>query len=50
MAYIELKDVTRVYPGGNGGIHALDGVDLQVEKGELCIVVGPERRGQDHGA
>ena len=29
MAYIELKDVTRVYPGGNGGIHALDGVDLE---------------------
>ena len=24
MAYIELKDVTRVYPGGNGGIHALE--------------------------
>ena len=46
MAYIELKDVTRVYPGGNGGIHALDGVDLQVEKGELCIVVGPSGAGK----
>lgn len=46
MAYIELKDVTRVYPGGNGGIHALDGVDLQVEKGELCIIVGPSGAGK----
>lgn len=46
MAYIELKDVTRVYPGGNGGIRALDGVDLQVEKGELCIVVGPSGAGK----
>ena len=46
MAYIELKNVTRVYPGGNGGIHALDGVDLQVEKGELCIVVGPSGAGK----
>ena len=46
MAYIELKDVTRVYPGGNGGIHALDGVNLQVEKGELCIIVGPSGAGK----
>ncbi len=46
MAYIELKDVTRIYPGGNGGIHALDGVNLQVEKGELCIVVGPSGAGK----
>ena len=46
MAYIELKDVTRVYPGANGGIHALDGVNLQVEKGELCIIVGPSGAGK----
>ena len=46
MAYIELKDVTRVYPGGSGGIRALDGVDFQVEKGELCIVVGPSGAGK----
>ena len=46
MAYIEVKDVTRVYPGGNGGIRALDGVDFQVEQGELCIVVGPSGAGK----
>ena len=46
MAFIELKDVTRIYPGGKGGIHALDGVNLQVEKGELCIVVGPSGAGK----
>ena len=27
-------------------IHALDGVDLQVEKGELCIIVGPSGAGK----
>ncbi len=46
MAFIELKDVTRIYPGGKGGIHALDGVNLRVEKGELCIVVGPSGAGK----
>ena len=46
MAFIELKDVTRIYPGGKGGIHALDGVNLQVEQGELCIVVGPSGAGK----
>lgn len=46
MAYISLKDVTRVYPGGQGGIRALDGITFEVEKGELCIVVGPSGAGK----
>ena len=46
MAYIELKDVKRVYASGGGEVKALDGVDLEVEKGELCIVVGPSGAGK----
>ncbi len=46
MAYIALKDVTRVYPGGRDGIRALDGISFEVEKGELCIVVGPSGAGK----
>lgn len=46
MAYIELKDVTRVYASGGGAVKALDGVDFQVEQGELCIIVGPSGAGK----
>ena len=46
MAYIQLRDVTRVYGSGSGAIRALDGVEFEVEKGELCIVVGPSGAGK----
>ena len=46
MAYIELKDVKRVYASGGGEVKALDGVDFQVEQGELCIIVGPSGAGK----
>ena len=46
MAYITLKDVVRVYASGGGEVRALDGVDLEVEKGELCIIVGPSGAGK----
>ena len=46
MSYIELKDVRRIYPSGGGEVRALDGVDLAVEKGELCVIVGPSGAGK----
>lgn len=46
MAYIKLKDVVRVYSSGGGEVRALNGVNLEVEKGELCIIVGPSGAGK----
>ena len=46
MAFITLKDVQRVYSSGGGAVQALKGVSLEVEKGELCIVVGPSGAGK----
>jgi putative ABC transport system ATP-binding protein len=46
MAYIEIKNVTRVYETGDVRICALDGVDLQIEQGELAIIVGPSGAGK----
>ena len=40
------KDVRRIYPSGGGEVRALDGVDLAVEKGELCVIVGPSGAGK----
>ena len=46
MAYIELQNVKRVYASGGGEVKALDGVDFEIEQGELCIIVGPSGAGK----
>ncbi|MBR5804511.1 MAG: ABC transporter ATP-binding protein [Clostridia bacterium] len=46
MAYIEIRDVRKQYRMGEVTINALDGIDFSVEKGELCVVVGPSGAGK----
>ena len=46
MAYIEIRNVRKQYRMGEVTINALDGVDFTVEKGELCVVVGPSGAGK----
>jgi putative ABC transport system ATP-binding protein len=42
-AVLELSDVVKRYAGG---VDALRGVDLRVEDGELCAIVGPSGSGK----
>jgi putative ABC transport system ATP-binding protein len=46
MAVIELKDVTKTYEMGEVEVHALRGVTLNVEEGELISVMGPSGSGK----
>jgi putative ABC transport system ATP-binding protein len=46
MSTLELRGVGKVYGRGAGEVHALRGVDLAVEPGELVAVMGPSGSGK----
>lgn len=46
MAYVELKNVKKIYQMGEITIHAVDGIDFSIEKGEFVVIAGPSGAGK----
>lgn len=46
MPFVELKDVKKLYHMGEITIHAVDGIDFAIEKGEFVVIVGPSGAGK----
>ena len=46
MEILQAKGLKKVYGSGSNAVHALDGVDLSVEKGEFVAVVGTSGSGK----
>jgi putative ABC transport system ATP-binding protein len=46
MAQVELKGIAKSYRAGEVDVSVLDGVDLQVEKGEVLVILGPSGSGK----
>lgn len=46
MSFVELKNVRKTYMMGEVPIHALQNATFQIEKGEICVIVGPSGAGK----
>ena len=43
---IQVKNLYKIYKVGDTRVHALDGVDFTINKGEFCAIVGPSGSGK----
>lgn len=44
--FIEVKDAKKQYGEGDAAVYALDGVDLSLDKGKTCVILGPSGSGK----
>ncbi len=45
-SFVELIDVRKTYKMGDVSIHAADGINFTIEKGEFAVIVGPSGAGK----
>lgn len=46
MAFIEVKNLRKVYRLGNEKVYALKNIDLEISKGEVCCILGTSGSGK----
>lgn len=46
MAYIQFDNVCKTYHSGSVEVKALQGVSFEIEKGEICVIVGQSGAGK----
>jgi ABC-type lipoprotein export system ATPase subunit len=46
MALVDARELFAVYPSAAGGVAALQGLSLEVQESEICVVLGPSGSGK----
>ncbi len=44
--FIEIKNIKKHYGEGESRVDVLNGIDLEIEKGEICVLLGPSGSGK----
>lgn len=46
MSFVEIKELKKHYGEGDSFVQALGGVDMEINKGEVCVLLGPSGSGK----
>lgn len=46
MSIVKFENVTRIYTSGDHELHALDGVNIELDEGKFVVVLGPSGAGK----
>ena len=46
MAYIKLVNGKKIYGEGDNAVYAMNGMNFEMEKGELCVIIGASGSGK----
>ena len=46
MAFIQFENVSKIYKTGDVEVHALKNASLEIEEGEICVIVGESGAGK----
>ena len=44
--FLEMKNIRKHYGEGENGVEVLKGIDIEIEKGEVCVLLGPSGSGK----
>ena len=46
MSFVEIKELKKHYGEGDSFVQALGGIDMEINKGEVCVLLGPSGSGK----
>ena len=44
--FLEIRDIRKSFGSGDSRVDVLKGLDLDIEKGEFCVLLGPSGSGK----